>query len=90
MEVDDLKVAKQKLSRKITEIREELSRETSLRSSLEESHNSLLTRVKEMEVIVSKEREEVKESFLSQSPRGFCSHLEMSRRKDRKTREKHK
>ena len=59
VEAEDLKISKQKLTRKLNELREELARETSLRSSLEESHNSLLTRIKEMEVIVEKERGEV-------------------------------
>ena len=60
VEAEDLKISKQKLTRKLNELREELARETSLRSSLEESHNSLLTRIKEMEVIVEKERGEVR------------------------------
>ena len=60
VEAEDLKISKQKLTRKLNELREELARETSLRSSLEDSHNSLLTRIKEMEVIVEKERGEVR------------------------------
>ena len=60
VEAEDLKISKQKLTRKLNELREELARETSLRSSLEDSHNSLLTRIKEMEVIVEKERSEVR------------------------------
>ena len=56
-------MTKQKLMKKMTGVQEELSRETSLRSSLEESHNSLLTRIKEMEIIVEKEREEVCQSL---------------------------
>ena len=59
VEAEDLKISKQKLTRKLNELREELARETSLRSSLEDSHNSLLTRIKEMEIIVDKERKEV-------------------------------
>ena len=59
VEAEDLKMTKQKLMKKMSGIQEDLSRETSLRSSLEESHNSLLTRIKEMEIIVEKEREEV-------------------------------
>ena len=77
VEAEDLKVTKQKLTRKLNELREELARETSLRSSLEESHNSLLTRIKEMEVIVEKERDEVRTVSVpfkgSFTPRDFPS-----------------
>ncbi len=61
LEADDLKVTRQRLSRRVGELQQELGRETSLRSSLEDSHSALLTRVKEMEAVVQREREEVGE-----------------------------
>jgi len=45
--------------RRLKEVQGELSHETSLRESLEESHNTLLQRVQEMESVVEGEREEV-------------------------------
>ncbi len=59
MEVDELRVGKQKLQRRLLELKDEAVREASLRSSLEESHNALLDRIKDMEELVEKEREEV-------------------------------
>ncbi|CAH1773554.1 unnamed protein product [Owenia fusiformis] len=57
---EDLKYGKNKLVRRVAELKEELSREMGLRASLEESHNTLMTRVHEMEDIVEAERNEVK------------------------------
>ena len=56
---NELSSVKQKMQRRITEIKEELDREKSLRSSLEESHNTLLGRIREQENIVESERKEV-------------------------------
>lgn len=47
------------MHKKMMELKEELEREKSLRGSLEESHNTLLSRIGEMETIVESEREEV-------------------------------
>lgn len=41
-------------------MREEIEREKSLRHSLEESHNTLLARIREMESIVESESKEVR------------------------------
>lgn len=57
--VHEAKCSVQKLQRRLNELKDELTREKSLRSSLEESHSSLLTRIQEMESVVDKEREEV-------------------------------
>ncbi|XP_056014755.1 coiled-coil domain-containing protein 150-like isoform X3 [Ostrea edulis] len=57
---DELSSQKSKFQKRINEIREELEREKSLRHSLEESHNTLLARIREMESIVESERKEVK------------------------------
>lgn len=56
---DELSSQKSKFQKRINEIREELEREKSLRHSLEESHNTLLARIREMESIVESERKEV-------------------------------
>ncbi|XP_013416003.1 coiled-coil domain-containing protein 150-like [Lingula anatina] len=58
--VEDLKSTKQKLSRQLAGLREELAREQNLRSSLEESHNTLLSRIHQLEEVVEAERGEVK------------------------------
>ncbi|KAK6176820.1 hypothetical protein SNE40_015048 [Patella caerulea] len=59
MSMDDYVTCKQKLSRRVSELKEELAMEKSLRSSLEHSHNTLLSRVRDMETVVESEREEV-------------------------------
>mgnify|MGYP000216965369 CR=1 FL=1 len=56
MTAEGLNMSQQKLQKRITDLKEEVSRERSLRSSLEESHNTLLTRVREMENVVEMER----------------------------------
>ncbi|KAL5015200.1 hypothetical protein ScPMuIL_009470 [Solemya velum] len=56
---EDLANSNQKLQRKLTELRDELQRECSLRESLEESHNVLLARVRDIESTVDEERSEV-------------------------------
>ena len=48
-----------KLQRRVGELKEELSRESSMRASLEESHKSLLQRITDMESTVEAERGEV-------------------------------
>lgn len=58
--VEDLKSAKMKLTRRVNDLREEVARESSLRASLEESHNTLLTRIQEVEAIVEHEQDEVR------------------------------
>ena len=57
--MDTLKSTNQKLLRQLKAIQDELNHETSLRQSLEESHNTLLQRVQEMESVVEGERAEV-------------------------------
>ncbi|XP_033763087.1 coiled-coil domain-containing protein 150-like isoform X2 [Pecten maximus] len=57
---EEMLTGKQKMERKMSEVKEELEREKSIRSSLEESHNTLLGRVREMENMVESERKEVK------------------------------
>ncbi|PVD36717.1 hypothetical protein C0Q70_03703 [Pomacea canaliculata] len=56
--VDELSTTKQKLLRRVNELKEEVARETSLRASLEISHNTLLSRVRETESIAESERKE--------------------------------
>lgn len=60
VEAEDLKMSKQKMQRRIGELKEDLSREVSLRASLEESHSTLLERVQDMEGIVSQEQHDVR------------------------------
>ncbi|XP_060075980.1 coiled-coil domain-containing protein 150-like [Ylistrum balloti] len=57
---EEMVTGKQKMEKKLSEVREELEREKSIRCSLEESHNTLLGRVREMESMVESERKEVK------------------------------
>ncbi|XP_021369483.1 coiled-coil domain-containing protein 150-like isoform X3 [Mizuhopecten yessoensis] len=57
---EEMLTGKQKMQRKMSDIKEDLEREKSIRCSLEESHNTLLGRVREMESIVESERNEVK------------------------------
>lgn len=57
---DELSSQKSKFQKRINELREEIEREKSLRHSLEESHNTLLARIREMESIVESESKEVK------------------------------
>ena len=59
MKVEELSSAKQKLLRRVTELKEETQRESSLRSSLEESHATLLTRLNDMEGVIVNVQEEV-------------------------------
>ena len=59
MEVESLNSAKQKISRKLIELKEEASREASLRSSLEESHATLLTRLHDLEAVIENLQSEV-------------------------------
>lgn len=56
--MDELSTTKQKLLRRVNELKEEVARETSLRASLEISHNTLLSRVRETESIAESERKE--------------------------------
>ena len=56
MTAEGLNMSQQKLQKRISDLKEEVSREQSLRASLEESHNTLLTRVREMETVVEMER----------------------------------
>ncbi|XP_072014953.1 LOW QUALITY PROTEIN: coiled-coil domain-containing protein 150-like [Amphiura filiformis] len=59
IEYEEFKTTKGKLNRRIAELREELAREVSLRTSLEDSHSTLLNRIQEMENVVESERKEV-------------------------------
>ncbi|XP_071476531.1 coiled-coil domain-containing protein 150-like [Diadema antillarum] len=56
---EDIRIAKQKLSRRVSELKEELAREISFRSSLEDSHATLLQRIQEMETTMESDRREV-------------------------------
>ncbi|KAK3591041.1 hypothetical protein CHS0354_026055 [Potamilus streckersoni] len=56
----DLTSGQQKLQKKIDELKEENNREKSLRVSLEESHNTLLSRVREIETLLEEEKSGVK------------------------------
>ncbi|XP_053379016.1 coiled-coil domain-containing protein 150-like isoform X2 [Mercenaria mercenaria] len=60
MTAEGLNMSQQKLQKRISDLKEEVAREQSLRASLEESHNTLLTRVREMESVVEIERSGVK------------------------------
>ncbi|XP_060580198.1 coiled-coil domain-containing protein 150-like isoform X3 [Ruditapes philippinarum] len=60
MTAEGLNMSQQKLQKRISDLKEEVLREQSLRASLEESHNTLLTRVREMETVVEMERSGVK------------------------------
>jgi predicted nucleic acid-binding Zn-ribbon protein len=51
---------RQKMQRRINELKEECDREKSLRKSLEESHNTLMERVRDMEKLIESERKEVR------------------------------
>ena len=59
LEAEEVNASNQKLQRRLIELREQLTRETSLRSTLEESNNSLTRRIQEMESNASSERDEV-------------------------------
>lgn len=58
--LEELTTTRQKLLRRINELKEEAAREASLRGSLETSHSTLLIRIQEMESVIEKERKEVK------------------------------
>lgn len=58
--VKELKITREKLTKRVNELREELAHEKNLRISLEDSHEDLVERVTEMEHIVEKENEEMK------------------------------
>lgn len=60
MERDGLQAAKQKLEKKMAEARDELQREKSLRSSLEQSHQTMLLRIRELEENIEHERDQAK------------------------------
>lgn len=64
LEAEDVQAQNVKLNRRVGELREQVARETSLRTSLEESHKSLLQRIEEMGTIVETERGEVGDRFL--------------------------
>uniref|UniRef100_A0A8D2Q363 Coiled-coil domain containing 150 n=1 Tax=Varanus komodoensis TaxID=61221 RepID=A0A8D2Q363_VARKO len=56
---DELRVVKKKLNHELQELTEQLSKESSVRKSLEESQAVLLYRMQDMEVTVEKERQQV-------------------------------
>ena len=74
--IEDLRAAKTKLTRRTGELREEMGREASLRASLEESHNTLLSRVQDMEDIVTREQEEVGDTQIIIHRAGYPRHRE--------------
>jgi len=55
----DTEAAEKRLLEEITSLKEELSREVSMRSSLEDSQTSLVKLVQEMERLLDAEREKV-------------------------------
>ena len=59
LEIDNLQATKQKLERRITELKDEVQREKSLRSSLEQSQQTLINRIQEIEENIEKERQQV-------------------------------
>ena len=59
MAAEGLTASQQRLQKRISDLQEEISREKSLRTSLEDSHNTLLSRVREMEAMVELERNQV-------------------------------
>ncbi|KAK3746553.1 hypothetical protein QZH41_017036, partial [Actinostola sp. cb2023] len=59
VKLEEAKNTREKLTKKVNELKEELSCEKGLRSGLENSHNSLLSRVNDMESLVETEREQV-------------------------------
>ncbi|XP_064642994.1 coiled-coil domain-containing protein 150-like [Lineus longissimus] len=58
--LEDLTVTKQKLSKRNAELREDLTRETKLRQSLEESQAAQMTRLNEMEAMMETQKNEMK------------------------------
>ncbi|MBN3314676.1 CC150 protein, partial [Atractosteus spatula] len=56
---EELKEIKAQMSERLLELKEELSREVSLRTAMEESHGALLQRVQGMEQVVEVERAQV-------------------------------
>ncbi|KAH9508698.1 hypothetical protein Btru_049657 [Bulinus truncatus] len=58
MKVEELNASKHKLSRRLGELKDEATRESNLRASLEESHASLLARLQDMEVVIESLRSE--------------------------------
>ncbi|XP_015217238.2 coiled-coil domain-containing protein 150 isoform X2 [Lepisosteus oculatus] len=56
---EELKEIKAQMSERLLELKEELSREVSLRTAMEESHGALLQRVQGMEKVVEVERAQV-------------------------------
>ncbi|BFZ23483.1 hypothetical protein BsWGS_26522 [Bradybaena similaris] len=60
MKVEELMSGKQKLTRRMSELKDEADRESSLRCSLEESHATLLSRLQDMEAVVDSLRAECK------------------------------
>ncbi|KAL3862087.1 hypothetical protein ACJMK2_008081 [Sinanodonta woodiana] len=56
----DLTSVQQKLQKKIDELKEDNNREKSLRISFEESHNTLMSRVREIETLLEEEKAGVK------------------------------
>ncbi|KAF7243765.1 hypothetical protein EYD10_10029, partial [Varanus komodoensis] len=56
---DELRVVKKKLNHELQELTEQLSKESSVRKSLEESQAVLLYRMQDMEVTVEKERQQL-------------------------------
>ncbi|XP_048460515.1 coiled-coil domain-containing protein 150 isoform X2 [Rhincodon typus] len=60
MAAEELRVKKDRISRRLQEMQKELVQEVSLRKALEESHTHLLQRVQDMENAVEVERTQVK------------------------------
>ncbi|XP_043926438.1 coiled-coil domain-containing protein 150 [Protopterus annectens] len=56
---EEMRTVKGRMSRRLQEVKEQLSQEIALRSSLEESHTALLQRIQDTEKIVEAERKEV-------------------------------
>ncbi|CAI5762025.1 Uncharacterized protein PODLI_1B028854 [Podarcis lilfordi] len=74
---DELRAAKNKMNRKLQELTEKLSKESSMRQSLEESQAVLLYRMHEMEATVENERKQV--HILQEDCNSLRQDIEISR-----------
>ncbi|XP_028607784.2 coiled-coil domain-containing protein 150 isoform X3 [Podarcis muralis] len=83
---DELRAAKNKMNRKLQELTEKLSKESSTRQSLEESQAVLLYRMHEMEATVENERKQV--HILQEDCNSLRQDIEISRERLRREEEK--
>ncbi|KAL8183797.1 UNVERIFIED_CONTAM: hypothetical protein K2H54_053033 [Gekko kuhli] len=83
---EELRATKMKMNHSLQELREQLSKESSLRKSLEESQAVLLYRVQEMEQTVEKERKQV--HLLQQDCNGLRQDIQAAQERLLKEEEK--